>query len=319
MPKAAPAKKEGLSFVLPIAKRKGRDGRDLDRLRILLSSFLCFFDLRDLTAFWLLAPPCDVAAVKSLLRAITSDRRFEVVPETDICPELKKTPKNELQATGWFRQQLVKLAAHELVRSDFYMTLDADVICVRPFSCSDITKKGRALCNTEYLKDYRAIYKSQFALREIKVKQRRIGWAEKVLGISRSAQYRKRVYGETPVLLNTREVGNLTHYLEEKHELPWRSALLAALPWTEYPLYFQFLESTKKLDSVHLPTHRNAVLNLDRSFWHAPNNYRATMREWDPADAFSPKAAGYSVVVQSFLEIDPKRVWEVVESYIHQG
>jgi|ERR1017187_2105449 hypothetical protein len=317
MPKTALAKKEGLSFVLPIAKRKGRDGRDLDRLRILLSSFLSFFDLRDLTTFWLLAPPSDIAPVKSLLREMTSDSRFEVVSETDICPELKKTPKNKLQATGWFRQQLVKLAAHELVRSNFYMTLDADVICVRPFSCSDVIKKGKALCNTEYLKDYRALYKSQFALREMKVKQRRISWAEKVLGISRSPQYRKRIYGETPVLLNTRQVGNLTRYLEEKHELPWRSALLQALPWTEYPLYFQFLESTGKLDSVHLPTHRNAILSLDHSFWHSPNIYRSAMAEWDPEDAFNPKGAGYLVVVQSFLGIDPKRVWEVVESYIH--
>jgi hypothetical protein len=282
MPKTALAEKKGLSFVLPIAKGKGRDGRDLDRLRILLSSFLSFFDLRDLTAFWLLAPPSDIAP-----------------------------------ATGWFRQQLVKLAAHELVRSKFYMTLDADVICVRPFSCSDVIKKGKALCNTEYLKDYRALYKGRFALREMKVKQRRICWAEKVLGISRSPQYRKRIYGETPVLLNTRQVENLTRYLEERHELPWRSALLQALPWTEYPLYFQFLESTGKLDSVHVPRHRNAILNLDDSFWHSPNIYRSAMAEWDPKDAFNPKGAGYLVVVQSFLGIDPKRVWEAVESYIH--
>jgi hypothetical protein len=316
MPKVAPAEKEGLSFVLPIARSKSRDGRDLGRLRILLASFLSFFDLRDLVTFWLLVPPADVAAVKSLLRGITSDGRFEVVPETDICPELKKKPKNELQATGWFRQQLIKLAAHKFVRSNFYMNLDADVICVRPFSCSDVIRKGKALCNTESLKDYRALYKREFAACEMNLKQSRIKWAEKVLGVSRSPRYRTRIYGETPVLLNARQVENLALYLEQKHDQPWRSALLEALPWTEYPLYFQFLESTGELDSVHLPTHRNAVLNLDRSFWHTLNSYRSGMTQWDPEDAFDSKGAGYMVVVQSFLEIEPERVWEVVESYI---
>ena len=32
---------------------------------------------------------------------------------------------------GWLTQQIVKLAMAERVESDFYLTLDADVICTR--------------------------------------------------------------------------------------------------------------------------------------------------------------------------------------------
>ena len=41
---------------------------------------------------------------------------------------------------------MIKLAAAEIVETDFYLTLDADIICVRPTSFSDLVKDGCAYC-----------------------------------------------------------------------------------------------------------------------------------------------------------------------------
>jgi hypothetical protein len=69
------------------------------------------------------------------------------------------------------------------------------------------------------------------------------------------------------------------------------------------------------LDAVHLPSNRNAILNLDHSFWHSPSAYRPAMEEWDPAGPFDPKGERYLVGLQSYLGIAPRRTWEVVGSY----
>jgi len=50
-----------------------------------------------------------------------------------------------LKIQGWYLQQLIKLAIAEHIKTDFYLTLDADVICVKPVYFSDLVKDGCAV------------------------------------------------------------------------------------------------------------------------------------------------------------------------------
>ena len=77
-----------------------------------------------------------------LFRSRIKDDGYKIIPETAVVPEFKLF-KNY---PGWNKQQLIKLAAAEIVETDFYLTLDADIICVRPTGFSDLVKDGRSGC-----------------------------------------------------------------------------------------------------------------------------------------------------------------------------
>ncbi|MGC1679795.1 MAG: DUF6492 family protein, partial [Pseudolabrys sp.] len=64
-----------------------------------------------------------------------------VINEEDLLPALRDFPK----CGGWYRQQLIKLAAANLVNTEFFLTLDADVILCKPLRLEDLVRSGRAL------------------------------------------------------------------------------------------------------------------------------------------------------------------------------
>ncbi len=47
---------------------------------------------------------------------------------------------------GTNKRQLTKLSAAGIVEPDFYLTIDADIICARPTSLSNQARNGRLYC-----------------------------------------------------------------------------------------------------------------------------------------------------------------------------
>src|SRR4051812_12113619 len=99
---------------------------DVDRFRkLLVPSLQRFFGV--LGTCWVVAPARDVAH----LAGATADERFRVISETDLIPELplyrkvlNRVGKSTGAGSGWFIQQLVKLAIAKRVSTPFYLTLD---------------------------------------------------------------------------------------------------------------------------------------------------------------------------------------------------
>ena len=312
-----------LSFVLPVS-RHSRDGADLERMRILLTSFLQFFDLDDLGRFFVVVPREEAGLVRDIVKELCADERFLVVSELDICPELA----NARDLGGWEKQQLLKLAISERVETSHYVTLDADVICVRNFDASSLIVAGRALCGVETMGDYLTLYTHEFAIRERGLKQERVVRTQFVLETPRPSRYVGRFYSETPVLLETSVVRSLTAHIAEHGRKSWTEELIKSPGWTEYALYFQYLESAGLLEAVHFPSNRNAVLRLDRSLWHPPSCYPqkgdtkredwdgALIEEWDAASAFQPHGDGFFVVLQSYLKVPAEKIWEKIKPYV---
>ena len=313
-----------LSIVLPVATTDtGRDDEDLRRTSILLESFLLTFSLPDLHQFSIICPPRDLPAISALLRSLTSDARFTVVSELDICPELASDPPTwsawPRRNKGWFRQQLIKLSCCRLAETALSLTLDADIVCVRRFGLQQLLVNGKARCGVETPRDYDELYVPAFAAFELRVKQERVAWAQRVLGRARPERFAGRFYSETPTLYDTDGVSRLAAALEEKYQKPWRQALLDALPWTEQALYFQFLEAEDLFDTKYCPLHRNAVLRLDESIWQRQAAYRdprnRQLEDWQPPEASDDDSGGFFVAFQSSLNRDTvalERVWRTL-------
>jgi hypothetical protein len=288
-----------LDAVLPLTVH------DLDRAQILCRSIEANFP--DLAKCFVVAPDRQRADIARAL----AHPRYTVLPETRIVPELAGS-----RVKGWYKQQLVKLAMAEHVASDYYLLLDADVICARRVRSGDLFDSTKALCHRYHSRKHDAWY----------------AWAQRVLGMRRSGW----VHGVTPTLLSRHAVGELTRHLNglpprpggwwprlaagaqriaggwgratERGDEPsvhrWRRVLLASLPWTEYALYFTFLEGTGRFEHFHAHAPRSLAGDC---LWRSDR-----FEDWQPAARRNSSRPPF-MVVQSIARIPPHLILQRVE------
>ena len=284
---------------------------DVERANILFRSLERFFE--PLGTCYIVTPAADERVVR---KRVPRDG-YMVVSESEVVPEIayfwataRMRAKLRLVGPpihGWFVQQLVKLAAADVVSTPFYLTLDSDVICVRETGYDDLVPAGRALVQTsppnhpEWNDD-----------------------AARVLGLPRSG----RQYAVTPALLRGDAVAALARHLAGRVDprarelalwLPrgrprqivasWRSYLLRRLPWTEYAVYGTFVEATGLFDRYH-------VLGGDHAIYGNGVWIESQFDEWDAEATFNRRDGFCFTVVQSATRIPPERVWAKVEPHL---
>jgi hypothetical protein len=268
-----------IEAVLPVVEP------DLPRMRTLVRSLDRFFP--ELDTCWVLTPRDSVDAV----RAVAAGSRYRVLPEDEVVPELARAKSFDRIAalvgdrglvSGWYRQQLIKLAAAELVGTDFYLTLDSDVICTRPTTVADLVRDGRGVCEGRQDGKHDEWY----------------AWAERVLGV----ESRRTQHGVTPAVLAKAGVGALAEHLAERAgaDRTWRGYLMRNTPWTEYALYTTYLEHAGIYDRHHLRLGEGALYG--NCVW-SPEQYEG----WEPSGEF------HFTVVQSTAGVEPEEIAGRVE------
>jgi hypothetical protein len=204
---------------------------------------------------------------------------------------------------GWIVQQMIKLAIAASFTSTHYVTLDSDILCVKPFSRSSLVPGGRALTNVEKPSDFERIYTSKVCQNELRVKEERRRAAAEILGYQRPAAL-QHYYGETPVVLHRQSVMALTEHVGKRLQGSWIEGLATRKSWTEYNLYFQFLEMTRQLPDLCVAGGCNGVLDLERSVWHTAASYRQ-LRSYDRDHFLANRSnTGFFVAIQSWLPAD---------------
>jgi hypothetical protein len=290
-----------------------RDKNDVIRVRTLLYSLKHFFARTDLGEFWIVSPEAELANIRASLATEDLLDHSQFLSDELLCPALRY-----VKMSGWQKQQLLKLAMAPLISTEYYMTLDADLICIRRFDASSMRAEGRGICGAETAADYRALYKDSFAEHEVRVKQERVEWADRILGSPRRPEYCGIFYSETPVMLHTSSVLDLTKFISESFKSPWTEALAANTPWTEYPVYFQFLERFNLLSRVHVVGNRNTMLRLDQSLWQRSSCYRDPTKyefsSWASHSSMFEDKHGFFIAVQSSLSLPPDAVRAFSES-----
>ncbi len=242
---------------------------------------------------WVVMPESDAAQFAEYFRG----GRFRLVAEPDLVSlspgELKRieTVGEETGAgRGWFVQQIVKLVGASLIETDFYLTLDADVICTRQILYSDLVHEGRARTAVHYSDIHSGWY----------------WWTENAFGFQRRGGEQGRTHAVTPVVLNAKAVALLSaelcgssslnfeegsrEMLAQNHE-QFVSILVERLPWTEYALYFSFLETRGLFERYHVDWAGSLYGNC---IW--TKNDLAT---WDPSKSFAADAPFFFTIIQS--------------------
>lgn len=306
---------------------------DVPRFRILFRSLVRFY--RDRGFLWVVVPDRQLESIRSELAAMCGDALEEtdedvnaastakpwirVCAETTIVPELAAFPLLK----GWYRQQLVKLAIAEHVESDFYITLDADVVATRALRSESIIVDGRGLCRVYPLDLHPDWYRRSAAV---------LGLVPKRVGISHNV---------TPALLNRHAVRELSEHLSRQAQkrdgsrlsfralkqrfhdarlrhvgrgdfAAWRLCLAANAPWTEYALYYTYLESTGDFERWHYEA-TYGLYDRDQSVWR---DDAARFDQWDPTPAFEGEGLPTFVVIQSNAGLSPERIWQKLAPFI---
>lgn len=197
----------------------------------------------------------------------------------------------------------------EVIETDFYLTLDADVICIKHVLYGDLIIDGKALttieeeCHTEWYKN-----------------------AERVLGLQRSGLS----HGVTPSILNKHAIFELQKYLSQKINpinrflsffLPnnsifrqvlvsWRSFLIRKVPWTEYSLYNTFLEGKNLFENYHIRGGRHTIYDGSESVWD-----KEKWINWDLERVL--RRGSFFLVIQSNIEVPPHMIWDKVGRHLN--
>jgi hypothetical protein len=289
---AALPMQSSLDAVLPLALR------DLERSRLLIESLARNLD--GLGCLWVVCPDADVARIREALADESLPFEIRVEPERRIVPEFALN----IRMSGWFKQQLIKLACFEHVTEGLYLTFDADVVCTRRVTAAQLIGDGRGVCVSYPDETFRYWYER----------------IEQVMRIRIPAG--QGCHNVTPALLHTGGMSALKVTIDEKlargeysrglrglkqrwwlHQTrhstsyaPWRVFLAAARPWTEYALYYSVLEHNGLFDRYHV-RRDCGIYDNERSLWHAEHQQIPT--DWDPSPAFIGPGPPWFLVAQS--------------------
>lgn len=213
-----------LSLVLPVGPAVGTSVHgDQGRLSVLMRSLAKFFVLEDLDMLLIVTPDTDqvstlLAEIAKLAGSPSVDalqKKTVVAADKELAPEVFGREARGLNhVSGYTKQQVMKLAAAARVRTEWYLTLDADVICVRRTGYDDLIRDGRALVNMTPLGRHRDWHED----------------ADRLLGtwLAHEHDDEQLVLGVTPSLLHTESVRQLGTRLETQHpdvDGSWREVL----------------------------------------------------------------------------------------------
>lgn len=209
-----------LTAVLPLRVGAGKGETDLDRFEGLLwPSFRQNWRDPSRLRWLILTPAGDVEAVRQrLARMDVGDTVVDVVSEDTLLPSL-------VGKTGWFKQQLVKLAAATLVETPHYLTLDADVLLLRRTSLWDLLPDGAPRLGARRGSDHLDWWQASGRMLRSAV---RIAPDDGVMGV-------------TPALLETATARQVLPAVAQRNDVADPAAFLfqeRKQHWSEYTLYW---------------------------------------------------------------------------------
>lgn len=235
-------KEPDVSAILPIHPFQ-RDRMDLFRAAALVQSMEKFGTMAALVKLCVVVPETGVAAAKSLQTAFRSGNQIEVVSENDLFSAEER--KQMMPLGGWHRQQLIKLAAPRLIEEPRILTLDSDVLNLRPLDMAALAPKGGV--PTQYGKQFDEWRIESAKLMKVKPPLTPMG--------------------VTPAFLGRDILLHLYKYLEADSGKSWIEALCdaraASVQWTEYMLY----QSAGQRAKVWSRRHETAAQQILLGIW----------------------------------------------------
>lgn len=323
--------RELLSILLPVVPNHLEFGYVRNQLR----TFHSLFDL-DSIAAWLVVTPHDHLQVMhrffsyELQKDLPGMRAdlFQVVEDGQCASELlpDSVYKDLTLWPGWTRQQVVKLACANLIKTPFYLVLDADIFASKHAHALDLfvtdtcDSQAHFVCSSQQETSYRCkndCYPMAGGEEDWHMRWWRNSAQTLQLNVSFDWEY---AIGVTPQILATDISLQLGQFIENRFQVgSWVAYLLDVFAdrnqqnwnanhelqhdpaWTEYSIYYIFAQHAKVFEKYHA----TAVVLQQSAVWT-----QEQYEQWDPCmDTFCSDCSGYLSLVQSNLKIPAEAVW----------
>ncbi|MGY5798278.1 DUF6492 family protein [Rheinheimera faecalis] len=295
-----------ISAVLPLKASGSYDVNDLKRAHILFTSLKTFVAEGTISEIFVLVPAAEVELVQQEY-ACWQSLNIKVMAEDDLLPEFKKYPKMR----GWRKQQLLKIAIAHLVENEFYLTLDADVICLKPLDESKLIIDGKALLQYEQRAQHPKWWKSSARILNMNpdVGPKDLGMTVTPALMSRTLS-QKLMQELSPNKAGENWVDALCSLHDPANPKNWWIGRFLKLKWTEYSLYYLCAMKLGLLEQYHIiaGTAQTPALLLI----HDSHPYES----WNIAGSFDVANPGLFCVVGSKTRLPPKEVWLKVAPFI---
>jgi hypothetical protein len=269
-----------VTLLLPIRIDRCRRVSDLERfLAIGLPSFHRYMAKECVAELLVVSPPEDLGQVRTRL-VRSAHFPVRVVDETQLCPSVA-------HERGWYKQQIIKLAAAELIDTPWYLTLDADVVCVRHLNDKFLFPDGRAIWQREPVRAHPEWWEG----------------SREVLRVSRKLDLDQPVTGVTPALIHSASARDLLVRLAALDRgCHWAATLvhLQHLNWTEYSLYWTYLLDVGRVEHLYSDDSSHTPYGGD-SVWS--KQQLAVLNSARLDSVFSPDSDHGFLIFQSNLEL----------------
>jgi hypothetical protein len=283
-----------MEAVLPLKIKPAGRSTNLGGAAMLCHSLAHFWHDTTPLLLTVICPREELAETREALAPTPPGVILRFVPETGLVPSLDDNPA----FSGWRRQQVLKLAAFARVRSDFYLCLDADVLCVKPIKVSLLLPGGKALTQYGSRRRHADWWRNSAAFLKVEPNLDRPGM---------------RV---TPAVLSRRIVERFYRALSPAGtDRSWHTLMQtdkgSAGGWTEYTLYHLFAENAGLMDRYHVSYAEFRALDRElisgKSVWSTQDS-----AAWDPAMLFDPRDQGMFAVLQSSAHPPLGEIWTFV-------
>jgi hypothetical protein len=260
-----------ISAVVPVAPW------DLMPSQLLFKSLNKYFDPESLDMVFIVFP--DKPVMEELLESLNLRFRYTVINEEDIIP-VEDYPLFK-KRKGWFRQQIVKMYISKRVRTEYYICLDSDLLCIRPTAYHDLIKNGKPGINIES----KAVHDYWWKQSQMVLK---FPESPHATGMSSSTN-----------IFITDETKDLIAYIEKTYRKSfsrallnwfWTDSYIFRKQWTEYKLYWLFIEHKNKVDAYDP---NNKIWG--KSIWKITERVDEELFK----EIMSPSNEGYFIIWQS--------------------
>jgi hypothetical protein len=288
----------------------------------MLRSFLRGFDPAAIEKFLVVCPDRDRDAIGGLVADEHAEERVAIMAESELFRNCGLGGPIQDGWGGWQIQQLIKLAFAGISPTDYYLTLDSDIVQFRSAGLLDLFPDGgKPLAGLECAADYDRLYTDEFSRKEQDAKSHYYNSSQVILGYDRPVSRCGIFFSETPVVLHKLAVSEMIRHIQARHRKD-AAAVLSEYPgWSEYSLYFQFLEMTGALDEIYHCGGCNAILSLEKSVWQPTACYRP-QRFYDRLHFMSSPLVreGPFLAIQSWIRVPewlPAKFRSVADFYEH--
>ena len=282
-------KSSKISAVLPIAVHLERNQLDRQRLQILLYSLQKKEAQKWLKQLYIITPDHQKKLVVKQCKDIDFIK-INILGEEELLPEFRRSSFNNYR-----KQMLIKIGIAKIVETEFFLTLDSDIICLQKITPEQLIVDGKALLDYEDKNYHHGWWKASAEI------------------LSTSIEINSPGMSVTPAILSRTICEYVIKEIEEKYQKNWILALMEMerdLFWTEYTLYFLCAQKRGCLTKYHLDSldDKNIpLIDLNYTIWFDSEIEKLTKLNQ------LPPASGLFAVLQGSSDIS----LETILNHLH--